>query len=815
MMDVLLQDLRYALRGLRRTPGFTLVAVLTLALGIGANASVFTLLSAALLRRISSDAPGRLVWLVGTAESGSRFSSMSYPEFRDHQVRDDVFAGLAAYDRIGLVLGSGGEPERIGGLVVTGGYFSVLGIRAAAGRFLQPADEAPGAEPAVVLSDGLWRRRFGADSGLIGRAILISSHPFTVVGVAPPGFVGVDIGEAADVFVPMTAAAQAWPGIRARMDERSGWWLRAIGRLRSGVSLTQARAQVRSVGAQLSELYPGTQRRTGAWVEPLAGGLDPNNRRQALPVLVMLMAVPAIVLLIACANLANLLLNRAAARRREIGVRLALGATRGRLVRQLLTESLVLGLLAGVAALLLSLWLSDGVALIGQVPLAITSVMKPDRYVLAFTAILAVVTGVVFGLVPALGATRPALVETLSEGGVGGTPFRRSRLVSLFVIAQVAASLVLLVTAGLFLRSLDKATRVDPGFDPRHGLVATIDLEMQGYNAERRDVFYREVVSRAAALPGVRAVTLTGNLPLTGRDFGAAVYLEGRQRDADGIGVGFTTIWSGYFATLGVPLVAGREVTAADGPSSPPVAIVNETLARRLWPGQPAIGKRLRFGGPDRPLLEVVGVARDGKYSDLTEDSRNFVYLPERQQAGVSPDMTLLVRTVGDPAAMAPALRGLIRSMDPSLAVFDTRTLEDVIQGQLGKSRAASALLGSFGALALLLASLGLYGVVAYGVTRRTREIGIRMALGAARRNVLGLIVGEGVRLAAAGIVIGLVASALLTRLVSRFLYGVTATDLGTFAAVSLVLAGVAVAASLVPARRAARVDPMAALRSE
>ncbi len=816
MLEAIVHDVRYALRMLRQTPGFTLVAVLTLALGIGANTTVFSLLNAALFREIKAPEPQRLVWLVGTSVGNSRFRYMSYPEYVQHRDQDSVFSGLMTYQDRPFALGSGGEPQHISGFLVTGNYFSVLGIRMQLGRaFLPEEDGAKNANPAVVLGDALWRARFGADSAIIGSSIVLNGKPFTVIGVAPRGFTGIDLGQPGAVWVTMAMIDQVWPNNDGILEQRLAQWLRVVGRLRPGVTLEAARSQARVVGNRLSSAWRETTDSASASVEPLAGGLDPNNRQEGLPIFALLMAVPAMVLLIACANAANLLLSRATARRREIGVRLALGATRGRLVRLLMTESLVLGIIAGGVAMLCSLWLTGLVSALGELPSFITDVVTPDGRVFAFTMTLGVITGLVFGLVPALGATRPNLVPALKGDGNAGWRMGGSRLLKTFVVAQVSVSLVLLVVAGLFLRTLAKATHVDAGFDPRNGITMKFDLGSLGYDAPRRAQFHQDLLERVKALPGITEVSLASDLPLSERMVNDFVRRAEDPDDADGYGMGVASVYPGFFRTMGIALVGGRDFTMSDDGSAPGVVIINQRLAERLWPGESPLGRRIRFSGPNQTPLEVVGVSQNGKYHELTEEQHSFLYFPARQRILYFTDLSLVARTAGDPARLLPIIREVIRGMDRNLPVYGLTTLEQHVRLRLDKERGASALLGAFGALALILATLGLYGVMAYSVSRRTRELGIRVALGAARGNVLGMVVGEGLKLAGVGIAIGLVLAAGLTRIIERFLFGVTPTDVMTFAGVAALLAGVAAAASWIPARRATRVDPMVALRAE
>jgi len=625
-VDTLLQDLRYAVRTLLKSPGFTAVAVLTLGLGVGANTAVFTLVNAALFRSPPGARPHELVWLAATRDfpdqpgrPRSYQRRFSLPEYRDYAAGTTTFTGLTAYQDVALALGSGGEPERINGMMVSGNYFQVLGLVPAAGRFFAAEEDgAPGAHPVVVLSHRLWRRRFGSAPGVVGSDITVNGRHFMVVGVAPAGFVGIQLGEPAELFVPLAMVGVAMPRSAYLLEQRNADWLQIVGRLKPGVTVAAAGAEVATFAARLAQEYPEALAATSAEVTPLSGGLDPSNRGEALPILLLLMAVPAVVLLIACANVANLLLARAAGRRREIGIRLALGATRWRLLRQLLTESVLLALCAGAVGMLLSFWLNDVLLAVSHAPTEIELALKPDLRVFAFTIAIAAATGVLFGLAPALGATRPDVVPALKEEGIAlGRRVRRSRLTGAFVVAQVALSLILLVTAGLFLRSLDKALDVNPGFDPVNRISLSVDLGIQGYNDRQRGTFYARLLERVRALPGVEATSLASPLPLSGRMVGTAVSLEGVDPDAGGVPVSFSAIAPQYFTTLGIPLVRGRDFAASDGAGAPLVVIVNETLARRLWPDQDPLGRRLRMYGRTEPYREVIGVAKDGSELDI------------------------------------------------------------------------------------------------------------------------------------------------------------------------------------------------------
>jgi predicted permease len=823
-MDTLLQDIRFAFRNLRKTPGFTAVAVLTLALGIGANTSVFTLVNAALYHTIAAPHPEELVWIAGTHEAGPRQPearinrNISFPEFRDYRDRLSSLRSIAAYQDVALALGSGGEPARVTGLIASSRYFEVLQMRPTAGRFFMPEDDQPGATPVAIISHSLWQGRFGGALDLVGRDITVNGRPFVLIGIAPEGFAGIELGSSVDMWVTFATIAITMPGNERLIEDRGAGWLRMIGRLKNGIQVDAANAEAQTIAAQIVAAYPrvtGGDEAFGIRVVPLEGGLEPSNQAQARPVMLLLMAVPFVVLLIACANVANLMLARAAARRREIGIRLAIGATRRRLVSQLLVEALVVAVLAGGAALLIAFWLNDALIAISQIPASVAQALRPDWRVFAFTGLIAIATGVLFGLAPAWNATRPDLIPALKDEGLGlGRHLRRSRLVSVFVVAQVAMSLVLLVTAGLFLRTLGKALRVDPGVDIHNTVALSFDLRLQGYDDARQGAFYTTLLERVRALPGVTAASLASPRPLSERMISSAVVPEGWDPNGSSYNMGYAMTWPGYFAAAGTPLLRGRDFTTHDVKGAPLVAIINETLARRLWPDQDPIGKRLRFPWRDEPLREVVGVAQDGKYHELTEQPRGYIYLPERQRADLT-DISLLVRSAGDPRPLIPVLSEALHALDRNLPVFQIVTLEDALRDRLDKERGAAAVLGVFGGLALLLASLGLYGVMAYAVAQRTREVGVRMALGAQSGLVLRQFVFEGVRFALVGVAIGLALAAGVTRVASRFLYGVEATDLLTFMLCAVVLTAVAAAASFLPAQRAARVDPMIALRSE
>jgi macrolide transport system ATP-binding/permease protein len=815
-VDTLWHDVRSGVRQLVKHPGFACIAVLTLALGIGANTAVFTMVDATLFKPINAVAPARLVWVTQREGRTRGFRSVSYPDYVAYRDRTRGVHGMMAYGNLSLALG-GANAARVNGLLVSANYFEVLGLHPSAGRsFLPEEDRTPGTHPVAILSASLWRRRFGGDPDVIGRDVVINGHPFTVVGVGPAGFTGVGMGEPADLFVPLAMQAQAMPGIPRLLAEGNANWLRVIARLEDGVTLQRVNAEVARIGSTLHPERTDPADRSDAGVQAINGGLDPSNRSEALPVLSLLMVVPLLVLLVACANVANLLLARGMARRKELAVRRALGGARRRIVRQLLTESLLIAAVAGAFGALFAFWLIGVIVHLGSIPAEVSSALTPDLRVLAFTAMVAALTTVVFGLVPALSATSSELTPALKNENLTLSIGRsRHRLRDIFVIAQLSLSLLLLVTAGLFVRSLGKALRVDPGFDARNRAVLSFDLELQGYTPDARARFYHQLTERVTAMPGVESATITSALPVSGRSFGGEVQGEGASPDERGTETFLGLISPAYFTTMGIPVLHGRDFAANDAAGVPPVVIVNQTLAHQLWGDADPVGKRLRLTEKDEPLREVVGVVRDGKYASLTDGPRAFFYLPIPQSSAGGSEMTLVVHMRTLPTGAIQGFARVINQLDPNLPLSRALTLEESVRLAVDKQQAGAAVLGVFGALALLLAALGLYGVVAHGVALRTREIGIRVSLGAQRAQVMSLFVRDGARVSVIGIAIGSLMSLAVSKLLSGLLFGLTATDLPTFAGAAALLAACALVASYVPARRAAGVDPMFAMRAE
>jgi macrolide transport system ATP-binding/permease protein len=814
-MRTLWQDLRYAARMLRKSPGFTAIAVLSLALGIGANAAIFSLVNAVLLRPLPVREPERLVSVYPTTRDGAQ--AFSYPSYVDFRDRNEVFEGLFVTRFAPMSLGREGANERVWGYMVSGNYFDVLGVRAAHGRALTPEDDrAPLAHPVAVLSHGSWRRRFGGDASVVGKEIRINGRPFRVVGVMPEGFSGTEIAYTPELWVPMMMQEWIEPG-NAWLGRRQTQNIFATGRLKDGVTHAQAEASLNALARRLGEEFPETNEGQTVTLTP-PGLIHPLLRGPAVGFTWVLMGVVALVLLVACANMANLLLARGAERRREVAVRLALGASRARLVRQLLTESVLLSALGGACGLLLAFWMIDlAVGLKPPIDFPLALDLTVDWRVFSFALAVSLLTGVVFGIIPALQATKPDLVPALKDATAqaGG---RRSRLRGALVVAQIALSLVLLVAAGLVLRALRHVQTTSPGFDPENRLMMSVDLGLQGYDEARGREFYRQLAERVRALPGVRSVALTDNAPLSINYNSTDVHVEG-QPPARGANVPTamnSTVSPDYFETMGVPLVSGRAFGEGDREGAPRVLVVNETFARRFFPGADpsaeALGKRVGFSA-NGPRWEIVGVARDGKYFSIGEAPRPFVYLPLLQD--YASRATLVVRASANPEALIGPVREEARRLDPHLPVFEVKTLNEHMRLSLFPARVAAALLGGFGLLALLLAAVGVYGVMSYAVARRAREFGIRLALGAQARDVLRLALRGGLLMTLAGVLVGFAAALAVTRLLAGVLYGVSATDPLTFAAVALLLTGVALLACYVPARRATKVDPMVALRYE
>ncbi len=835
MIADLWQDLRYGVRMLRKQPSFTLIAMLTLALGIGANTALFSVVDAVLLRMLPVKAPEQLV-LLSRNTGGTMTDNISfgmYERLRDH---DRTLVGLLAYYPLRLTASIEGQPEpALRGQLVTGNYFDVLGVSAARGRTMTPDDDrTPGAHPVCVISDGYWQRRFGGDPNVIGKTIALSNHPFTIIGVTPPEFFGTEVGAAMDITVPLTMQEQVMPGIRTFVSG-GGNPFRLLGRLQAGATMAQAQASLGLLYQQYmaDEFQRISTRAKGKPADPkmLAERLQVASgshglsalRRQFSRSLFVLMGVVALVLLIACANVAGLMLARAVTRRQEMAVRLALGASRGRLMRQLLTESLLLAGLGGLFGLLLAWW---GTRLLlpwlsqGEIPLHLS--FKPDLRLLAFTAAAALLTTMLCGFAPAWLATRVELQAALKqETGQRGA---RLGFGQVFVVAQVALSLLLLVGAGLFVRSLQKLQQVDTGFARENVVV----LKLEPVGSDRKwnvlaqlTTMYDELLRRVQALPGVQAASLIGYSPMSRREWLAMggtpenmTTVSAPPSFDEEMEIHWTQIYPNSFAALGIPLVAGRDFNAQDNQQAPRVAIINESMARRFFGNQSPVGRSFNWGWSGSQL-EIVGVAKDVKYRSFREQERPMFYTPFLQPGTSRGQMTLVVRTTGDAVSLAAMLQREARALDPAMPMFTAETLAAQVNASLAQERLMAMLSSVFGLLALLLACIGLYGVMSSAVTRRTNEIGIRMALGAQRGNVIRMVLRESMSLVMIGVLIGLGAALATTRMIASLLFGLTPTDPLTIGLATLLLLVIAALAGYLPARRASQVDPMAALRVE
>ena len=825
-MNTLLQDLKFGTRLLIKSPGFTLVAALSLALGIGANTTIFTLVNAVLLNPLPVEDPAQLVSVWTTDErnaTGAAFgfmqiSPMNFKDLRDH---NEVFSGMTAHTGLPLNISGGtGEPRQVFGEIVTGNFFTVLGAKPLVGRgFLPDEDATPGAQLVCVLGYGEWQTRYGGDPSIVGRTITLNGQPFTVVGVMPKGFKGTNAIGAPALWVPYMTYQQTLTGFQlelSRPDQRRGLVFNVTGRLKAGVTLQQAEANLKTIARQLAQEYPNENQGRNVTLVPLAQAtINPGFRSNIVVAGGLLMTIVGLVLLIACANVANLLLARASARQKEIAVRLSLGATRAQLVRQLLTEGTLLALLGGAAGLLLADW-AQSVLWSYRPPFLQPDAidMHPDARVLLFTIVVSIATGVLFGLAPALQASRPDLVVELKEKtsvpAGSRSPFA---LRNLLVAGQIALSLIALVGAGLFLRSLQNAQRIAPGFDVDHLATLSFDLGAQGYTEEHGTQFQQQILDRVSAIPGVQSATLGTTIPLFAGGFARTVFLEGQDATDRRAGklVQITVAGPHYFETFGIPLRRGRVLSDLDQPNTPAAVVINETMAKRFWPDQDAIGKRFKFFGQTN-VQEVVGIVADSKYNFIGEDPTPFIYQATTQV--YQPGLSVFVKAA-QPSAVLGTVRGEVQQLDRNLPLQNVFSYGEIFDQALWAPRMAASLLGIFAALSLVLAVIGIYGVMAYAVSQRTRELGIRMALGASRADVVRLVVGQGLKLTLAGVAVGLVASLALSRLIASLLVNVSPTDVLTFAVVPAVLAAAALGASFLPALRATRIDPMVALRYE
>jgi putative ABC transport system permease protein len=810
------QDVAYAVRITRRAPAFTAAAVLALGLGIGANTAIFSLLNAVLLNPLPVREPSRLVSLQMTDRQTPGYTPISTYNFRDLRQQIGVFEGMAAYAFVAARLAGAGDPEQILGYAVTGDYFRVLGVDAALGRtFLASEDVTRGAQAVAVLSDGMWTRLFGRDPAIAGRTVQLNGRAFTILGVMPPYFRGTNALFAPDFYVPLAMYDTLVPDT-PWYESRRWRWLTVHARLRPGVSIEEARAATAVVASRLEQAYPEVNKGRSVTVIPLTQALiDPNQHSTYVLTGLLLAALVAMVLLIACANLANLLLARAAARTREVALRLALGAGRGRIVRQLLTESLLLSVAGGAVGLLLASWTQQSLWAARPQALERTAVTPGiDGHVLAFTAGISLVTGILFGLVPALHVSRADVNRTLKEAGRQPASGGRQRFRAALIVGEVALSLFALVVAGLFLRSLSQAQQIAPGFEPDRLAVMNINLAAGGYTVDRAHDLYRRLVETLESRADIESASMTTRPPLNGGN-ALTITAEGQLPPPGTMGVttDLAEVLPGYLKTVGIPLVAGRDFTAADRRGTPAVAIVNETMARRYWP-EGALGKRFTSAvtGP----IEVVGVARDSKYVTIGEGPTPFFYLPLLQQERLGFGVVnLAVRGRQDAVAPIAAVRAALHEMDPNVPIANPAAVNDLLAQALWAPRLIALLVSAFGMLATLLAAIGLYGVMAYTVSLRAHEIGLRMALGATRGDILRNVAGRGMALTGLGVVLGLAGALAASSGLGSLLYGVRPTDPVAFVGMPLVLSAVAFMACYLPALRASRLDPLITLRGE
>jgi|HubBroStandDraft_2_1064218.scaffolds.fasta_scaffold21620_2 putative ABC transport system permease protein len=808
-MGTLVQDLRYGIRTLAKNPGFAVVAVLTLALGIGANTAIFSVVDAVLLRPLPYPESDRLFTVYQTLpEAPAQNTGVSYPNYLDWTQRNEAFESIAAVRGNVLALSGLGEPTYIQTGSVTSNYFDVLRVKPLLGRTLQPSDDALDVNPVVVMSESLWRARFGADPALVGRAVTLDQHPITVVGIVPAYFHPSVPDTAAQLWVPLRQDG-VFSDMRGR---RGGHYLSALGRLKPGVSAAQAQSEMAAMEQRLAEQFPNENNGWGIRIVSLQADMAGNVRTALL----VLLGAVGFVFLIACANVASLQLTRATSRRKEIAIRVALGAGRQRLLRQFLTESVLLSLIGGAVGLLLAFEALQGLIAWLPADLPRVSEIHVDARVLAFGLALSVLSGVIFGLAPAWHGTESRLAEAL-EGARGAGEERTShRARNIFVVTETALAIVLLIGAGLLIRSFARLQQVNVGFNPAQMLTAQIGLPRAQYaKPEQWISFYRQTLERMNALPGAQEAAVAVPLPLSDSYFNLAFEIEGRppRAKSDSPTADFVAISPNYFHVMQVPLLRGREFSVADSESRPKVCAISSSLAQQLFPTESALGQRILIGYPASSSREIVGIVGDVKDSGLAARQSAQIYVPFVQNPFWAADIA--VRSHGNPSALGGALREQIRAIDPALPVAEVRPMAEVIGSSIAQPRFRTTLLSLFGAVALLLAAIGIYGVLAYTVAQQTREIGIRMALGANPGRVLRLVLGRGLRLAGAGTVIGVLAALLLTQLLNSLLFGVSATDPLTFAAVAGLLLGVALLACYVPARRAMRVDPMVALRYE
>jgi putative ABC transport system permease protein len=818
-MDALLSDLRYAVRTLVKRPGFAAVTILTLALGIGANTAIFSVVNAVLLRPLPFPSPERLVMVWETAP-GNETRSVAPGNLTDWRGQSRIFEQVAGYSDSNFNLTGGAEPERLAGATVSENFFAALGVAAARGRTFSTEDAARPGERVAILSDGLWRRRFGSDANLLGRNITLDGKSYTVVGVMPPGF---HLPATAELWALGERGVPVPPSLAAQFPDsdfashRDAHFVSVVARLKPGATLEQAQAEMSAIAQRLEQEYPETNSGLGVNVIPLHQQVV--GRTQTM--LWLLVGAVSLVLLIACANVANLLLARTAQREREIAIRMALGAGRLRLIRQTLTESLLLSVVGGAVGLLVALWGVDLFVSLSPGDIPRLGEVGVDARLLGFALVISLVTGIGFGLLPALQSSRLDLNASLKEGGTKATEGRRRRRTrSLLVVSEIALAQVLLVGAGLLLTSFLRLQSVDPGFNPEQLLTARVALSLTEYSdRSRRAAFYEEALRRLHTVPGVHSAAMVMNLPLSGSTMNRGFRIEGQAapRADEDVTMDYQVVSPGYFSTMHIPVVRGRALTEADDERAQRVVVINERLARRYWPGADPTGRRLAIGDPSKEesWRTIVGVVGDVHHAGLSQPPFPGAYVPYRQDSESWSRMSFVVRAAGDPANLAAAVRREFLAIDANQPISHVQPMKELMSASVMRTRFVSTLVSLLALISLALAAVGIYGLMSFSVSERTQEIGIRMALGARTRDILKMVFKQGMTLTLSGVGLGLAAAFALTRVMSSLLYGVSATDPVTFVGISLLLAAVALLACYVPARRATRVDPMVALRYE
>jgi predicted permease len=815
-MANLLQDCKYGLRIMKKSPGFAAIAVLTLALGIGANTTIFSWINSTLLNPVPGlSRPNEVVSLT-LSKPGDNPFPFTYPDLEAMRDGQQSFTGIAACSFVQMSLKRKSKAERVFGMVASANYFDVLGVKPILGRgFLPEEDTKPGGAPVAVISYRYWQTHFAGNKDVVGQAIEINEHPYTIVGVTPAAFQGSQTGVRTEIWVPLMMEAQMNP-LGDLLHDHHQFWLLGFGRLKPGVSLQQAQQEMTLRLQPEAKAYP-EEHKGHDFVTLYPLWRNPFGLNMFLSTLLpALMCIAGLVLLLACVNVANLMLVRSVGRRREIAIRMALGVSRWRLVRQLLVESLMLALAGGAVALLITLWtqgtLMTFMPVTEDIPLSLT--ITADRTLLLATFVISILTGVIFGILPALRSSGVAPASVLKEeaGSASGT-LRKARLASGLVVAQISLSLLLLICAGLFIRSIQSAQQINPGFNPRNVLIASYDLFTAGYSESSGEEFDRQLVAKLETLPGVQSVALSNRVPLSFGGGSTSVKPEGYVSPAnESMETQAAIITTNFFQTMQIPLLKGRDFTLQDTKSSQRVAIVSEAFAARYWPNQEALGKQLNSDFTHE-WFSVVGVARDAKQTSLSEKPMPFVYLPLSQL--YRPSMIIDARVAGDPLSFTRTIEKSVHELNPELMLFDITTLEVRSQFSTFGLRVAGTFVGAFGLLALALAAVGIYGVTSYTTRQRTHEIGIRLSLGATRQDVLRLVLSHGVRLMLIGVGLGLALALASTRFLSGLLLGITSTDAATFSSVAILLCGVALFACFIPARWATRVDPIAALRYE